>query len=125
MMHGGNLAEVRRLFPCAPEPLVDLSTGINPHPYPVPELPSVAFTRLPEAEAIARLEGLAAQRFGAPSAAYVVAAPGTQILLPLVAGLVAPGAARVLGPTYAEHLRAANLAVRLSVSFGGSDPQLG
>jgi histidinol-phosphate/aromatic aminotransferase/cobyric acid decarboxylase-like protein len=38
-----------------------------------------------------------------------VAAPGTQILLPLV-GLVAPGRARVLGPTYAEHARAAALA---------------
>ena len=38
------------------------------------------------------------------------AAPGTQILLPLVAGLVRPGRAAVLAPTYAEHARAAALA---------------
>jgi cobalamin biosynthetic protein CobC len=39
-----------------------------------------------------------------------VAAPGTQILLPQVASLRAPGRALVLGPTYAEHVRAAGLA---------------
>jgi len=39
-----------------------------------------------------------------------VAAPGTQILLPMVATLVPPGRAAVLGPTYAEHLRVAALA---------------
>ncbi len=104
------MAAARRLFPGAPEPFLDLSTGINPHAYPLPELPLDAFTRLPEPEAIARLEALAAERFGAASAGHVVAAPGTQILLPLVAALVAPGPARILGPTYAEHLRAAGLA---------------
>jgi len=40
----------------------------------------------------------------------VVPAPGTQILLPMVAGLVPPGRAIVLGPTYAEHVRVAALA---------------
>ena len=40
----------------------------------------------------------------------VVAAPGTQILLPRVASLVSPGKALVLGPTYAEHARAAAIA---------------
>ncbi len=37
-------------------------------------------------------------------------APGTQILLPMVAALVPPGRAAVLGPTYAEHMRASALA---------------
>ncbi|RVB79709.1 pyridoxal phosphate-dependent class II aminotransferase, partial [Mesorhizobium sp. M7A.F.Ca.CA.002.04.1.1] len=40
----------------------------------------------------------------------VVAAPGTQILLPRVASLISPGKALVLGPTYAEHARAAAIA---------------
>jgi hypothetical protein len=30
--HGGRLIEARRLFPGAPEPFIDLSTGINPSP---------------------------------------------------------------------------------------------
>ncbi|WP_157033641.1 threonine-phosphate decarboxylase CobD [Belnapia moabensis] len=108
--HGGDLEAARQLFPKAPAPFLDLSTGINPHGYPVPPLGAEVFARLPEPAALARLEALAAERYGAPSAAHVVAAPGTQILLPLVAGLVPPGEARILGPTYAEHRRAAELA---------------
>ena len=108
--HGGNLDAARRLFPGAPEPLIDLSTGINPHAYPVPPLPPETFTRLPEPTAVAALESVAAKRYGAPSAAHVVAAPGTQILLPLIASMLQPGVARVLAPTYAEHARAARLA---------------
>jgi cobalamin biosynthetic protein CobC len=107
--HGGDLGAARLLFPGAPEPFIDLSTGINPYPYPIPQLPPDLFTRLPEAAGLDRLAAVAAQAYGAPSAAHVVPAPGTQILLPLVAALVRPGRAAVLGPTYAEHIRAAAL----------------
>ena len=105
--HGGDLGAARRLFPTAPEPFIDLSTGINPHPYPVGPLRPETFARLPEPAAIARLAEVAAEFYGAPSATHVVPAPGTQMLIPLVAALVAPGRAAVLGPTYAEHARAA------------------
>jgi len=98
------------MFPGAPEPLIDLSTGINPSPYPVPHLPSEAFARLPESSALDRLCQVAAKAYAAPSAAHVVAAPGAQMLLPLVAALVPPGRGLVLGPTYSEHVRAAALA---------------
>lgn len=108
--HGGSLERAARLFPDAPRPFVDLSTGINPHPYPVSGLPATAFTRLPEPGREAELRAVAAQCYRAPAERNVAAAPGTQILLPQVAGLVAPGAARILGPTYAEHARAAALA---------------
>src|SRR5882672_4531326 len=109
LLHGGDLTAARRLFPDAPEPFIDLSTGINPHSYPVPQLPSEVFARLPEPATLGRLVAAAAQAYGAPSADHVVAAPGTQILLPMVATLVPPGRAAVLGPTYAEHLRVAAL----------------
>ena len=36
LMHGGDLVAARQMFPDAPEPFIDLSTGINPHPYPLP-----------------------------------------------------------------------------------------
>jgi cobalamin biosynthesis protein CobC len=110
LLHGGDLAAARQMFPDAPEPFIDLSTGINPYSYPLPQLSSDLFARLPEPAALARLVGVAAQAYGAPSPDHVVAAPGTQILLPLVAGLVPPGRAAILGPTYAEHLRVAALA---------------
>jgi cobalamin biosynthetic protein CobC len=105
--HGGDLATARRLFPDAPQPFLDLSTGINPDPYPVPPLGANVFAGLPDPEAQIRLATIAAQTYGAPSAARVVCAPGTQILLPLVAALVASGRAVILGPTYSEHARAA------------------
>jgi cobalamin biosynthetic protein CobC len=108
--HGGNLTEARLRFPEAPEPFLDLSTGIAPRAYPVPALPPETFTRLPEPALEARLCRLAGQRYGVPDGARVVAAPGTQILLPMIAGLRPPGRARILGPTYAEHARAAALA---------------
>jgi cobalamin biosynthetic protein CobC len=110
LLHGGDLAAARRLFTDAPEPFIDLSTGINPYSYPLPQLPADLFTRLPDPEALAGAARIAAQGYGAPSAAHVVPAPGTQILLPLVAALVDPARAAVVGPTYREHARAAALA---------------
>jgi cobalamin biosynthetic protein CobC len=109
-LHGGDIGAARRLFAGAPEPFVDLSTGINPNPYPLPHLTAESFARLPEAGAITALAAAAAKAYGAPSAAHVVAAPGSQILLPLVAGLVRPGRAAIVAPTYSEHSRAAALA---------------
>lgn len=110
IQHGGNLARARLQFPQAPEPWIDLSTGINPYSYPHSTVPANAFWRLPDPEHADRLKALAAQAYGAPSAAHVVAAPGTQILLPMIAALPKVHArAAVLSPTYAEHARAARL----------------
>lgn len=108
--HGGSLEAVRIRFPDAPQPFIDLSTGINPHAYPNRGLPPEALTRLPEAARLAELTAAAVAAYGAPDPGVVAAAPGTQILLPAVMRLVAPGRARVLGPTYAEHERCARLA---------------
>lgn len=110
LLHGGDLAAARRLFPAAPEPFIDLSTGINPIPYKLPLLPADAFARLPSSAALRVLAETAARAYGAPSAACVVPAPGTQILLPLVAGLVPPGRAAIVPPAYGEFARAAALA---------------
>jgi cobalamin biosynthetic protein CobC len=111
IQHGGNLSRARPLFPHAPEPWVDLSTGISPHSYPHSPLPDNAFTRLPDVASAERLKALAAAAYGASSPAHVAAGPGTQILLPMVADLIArKGQAAVLSPTYAEHARAARLA---------------
>jgi cobalamin biosynthesis protein CobC len=108
--HGGDLAAARRLFPDVPEPFIDLSTGINPHSYPVPQLSSDLFARLPQPAALDRLAAIAAVAYGAPSHHHVIVAPGTQILLTAVAAQLAPTRAAVLGPTYAEFVRAAALA---------------
>src|SRR3954471_5911110 len=105
LAHGGDLTAARRMFPDAPEPFVDLSTGINPQPYPLPALPSEIFARLPDRPSIRALAAVAANTYGAPSPDHVAPAPGTQILLPHVACLVSPGRAAILQTTYAEHAR--------------------
>ncbi|MEI6987502.1 MAG: hypothetical protein WCK65_15390, partial [Rhodospirillaceae bacterium] len=60
--HGGNLGAARRRFPNAPEPWLDLSTGINPWPYPLPQLTPEVWQRLPD---YATMECLAAAAAGA------------------------------------------------------------
>lgn len=104
--HGGRLSEARRLFPDAPEPWLDLSTGINPQPYPLPMLPPERFTRLPEPEEVEALQSVAASAYGVTDSSMVVAAPGTQILIDLLPRLWPTDSVAVLGPTYAEHAHA-------------------
>ena len=102
LAHGGDLDAARRRHPDAVEPWIDLSTGINPVPYPVAELPAAAWARLPSRAADRALAAAAAQRYGCDSAA-IVAAPGTQALIQLLPRLVGRSRVAILGPTYAEH----------------------
>lgn len=104
--HGGDLDAARRLFPGAPEPWIDLSTGINPVPYPLPPLMASALHRLPSPGDLARLKSAAAAAYGAPSPDHVAAAPGTQILIETLPRHVPHARVAVIGPTYAEHAAA-------------------
>jgi cobalamin biosynthesis protein CobC len=119
LLHGGDLGAAARLFPDAPKPFLDLSTGINPEPYPLPDFSGETFARLPEPAAVAELAAIAASAYGAPSAAHVLPAPGTQILTALAAGLLRPCRAAVLGPTYGEHARVAVAAGHSVKEIGG------
>ena len=97
--HGGALEVARRLAPRAPEPWIDLSTGVNPHAYPLPPLAPEAWSRLPESEALAKLEAAAARRYGA-AAESVIAGPGSQALIQALAHILPAGEAGALGRTY-------------------------
>ena len=46
--HGGRLRAAARRYAIAPEQWLDLSTGINPHGWPVPAIPASNWVRLPE-----------------------------------------------------------------------------
>jgi cobalamin biosynthesis protein CobC len=97
--HGGALEVARRLAPGAPEPWIDLSTGINPHAYPLPDLGPEAWSRLPEDGALARLEVAAALRYGVAGGS-VVAGPGSQALIQALTRILPRGAVGALAPTY-------------------------
>ncbi|MBK1667258.1 threonine-phosphate decarboxylase [Rhodovibrio sodomensis] len=101
--HGGNLADARASYGTPEAGWLDLSTGINPHPYPLPELPRDLWTALPQADAEAALIQAAADAYGAPSAATVVPAPGTQALIQLLPRVLGSDRAAVVGPTYGEY----------------------
>jgi cobalamin biosynthetic protein CobC len=102
-LHGGRLSEARRLFPTAPEPFIDLSTGINPFPYPVAPIGPSAWTRLPEPDDVAALEDEAARAYGVPDASMVAALPGTQVLISLLPRLFPQTSVAILSPTYGEY----------------------
>lgn len=100
--HGGDLGEVRRRFPDAPLPWLDLSTGINPVPYPLPSLSADAWTRLPSGGDLQGLINSASRRYGVDPE-MIVAAPGTQALIQLLPRLWPPMKVAIVGPTYEEH----------------------
>ena len=101
--HGGDLDWARRRFPDAPEPWIDLSTGINPVAYPLPPLASELWTRLPQASDLRELESVAARAYRVAPGAEVVAAPGTQALIQWLPRLFPAKRVGILETTYREH----------------------
>lgn len=97
--HGGGLEAAKHHF--GGDDWVDLSTGINPHPWP--DAASIAFDwrRLPDTQDLARLEAVAAGYFGV-DARHVCAVPGTEIGLRLAGALIG-GPAEHVAPGYRTH----------------------
>ena len=97
--HGGNLDWAQARW--GGKDWIDLSTGINRVPYPVPPLPPDAFTALPRASDMAAL--LAAARAAYGTTAPILALNGAQAAIQMVPLLAPPGIARIVSPTYNEH----------------------
>jgi cobalamin biosynthetic protein CobC len=110
--HGGNLDQAIARFGGAKTDWIDLSTGINRRPYPVPPLPPEVWTALPRQDARQALIAAAAHAYRTDAAILPLA--GAQAAIQLIPRLDPPGRARVLSPTYNEHaaaLRAAGWTV--------------
>jgi cobalamin biosynthetic protein CobC len=100
--HGGDLGDLRRRHPAAPQPWIDLSTGINPLPYPIADLPADCWSRLPSRDDEHALIAVAAARYRCQPG-QLVAAPGTQALIQILPRLMPRSRIAIVGPTYAEH----------------------
>lgn len=94
--HGGKLREAIRRH--GGSDWIDLSTGINPAGYPVPQLAPDAWQRLPEADPA--LVDAACDYYGAPCLLPVA---GTQAAIQSLPRLRAPARVSVAAPSYAEH----------------------
>lgn len=104
--HGGRLCVARALHPHAPEPWIDLSTGINPEPYPDVRASAAARARLPTPEEIRALEAVAGRAFGVAEGQRIAAAAGSEAALRLMPCVLRCEAAVVIGPTYSSHAAA-------------------
>ncbi|MBR1217472.1 threonine-phosphate decarboxylase [Bradyrhizobium sp. U87765 SZCCT0131] len=104
MKHGGDLGEAMARYGGDAAAWLDLSTGINPHAWPMSAaLAGDVWRRLPSRGDGAALLAAARAAYGVPAAVDIVAAPGTQALIQWLPHLAAGGAVAVIGHTYNEH----------------------
>ncbi len=101
--HGGDSTEMERLYGRPNDGWLDLSTGINPKPYPVKDLSSDKWGALPSSKDITRLCDAAAHHYGAHDASLVMPAPGTQSLIQSLPRIRQASRVCVMSPTYNEH----------------------
>ncbi|ODS52211.1 MAG: threonine-phosphate decarboxylase [Agrobacterium sp. SCN 61-19] len=110
IQHGGGLAAASALYGGRIEDWLDLSTGINPCPPDLPEIPMRAWHRLPDQER-EMASRQAAQRFYRAGHRLPLPVAGTQSVIQLLPRLVPSGArVAVMSPTYGEYARAFTLA---------------
>ena len=114
--HGGNLAAARARY--GDGPWLDLSTGINPLPWPVSADLDIDLGPLPDPSLLAGLEAAAATHFGA-APDHVCAIPGSEMGLRLL-GAVLGGRACHQVPGYRTH--GAAFADSLPLSAGSPVP---
>ena len=99
--HGGRLRKAALEYGIAEADWLDLSSGLAPWPFTVPEIPLRAWARLPETDD--GLEQAACEYYGA---AQVLPVAGSQMAIQLLPRLRRAGKVGVLSPCYAEHAEA-------------------
>jgi cobalamin biosynthesis protein CobC len=99
--HGGRLRAAAKKFGVPLEQWIDLSTGISPWLYPMPDVPSASWHRLPEPDDA--LDTIAAQYYGNHQ---LLATAGSQPTIQQLPSLFVPCRVAIIGPTYNEHVAA-------------------
>ena len=99
--HGGRLRKAALEYGIAEADWLDLSSGLAPWPFAVPDIPLRAWARLPETDD--GLEQSACEYYGA---SQVLPVAGSQMAIQLLPRLRRAGKVGVLSPCYAEHAEA-------------------
>ncbi|WP_425092791.1 threonine-phosphate decarboxylase [Tropicimonas sp. S265A] len=101
--HGGGVDAAAQRYGGTRADWLDLSTGINPIPYPVDSLPAGVWTTLPDSTAQERLLHAARRFWNVPDGLGILAAPGASSLIAQMPHtLGAQGTARIAQATYNE-----------------------
>ncbi len=96
--HGGQLRHAAKSYHISLEKWVDLSTGINPNGFPIPDIPSKCWQRLPEDN-----DGLLTAAQDYYQAESLLAVAGSQAAIQNLPLLYSHSKVGVLHPAYAEH----------------------
>ena len=101
--HGGGLDAAVAKFGGAREDWLDLSTGINPAPYPTAPISPQSLTALPDQGAYENLSEAARQFWSIPQEAKVVPAAGASALIAALPAVIRGQKVAIAQPTYNEH----------------------
>ena len=104
LAHGGAIDLMRQRFPDAPTPWIDLSTGVNPCPYPHAQVTAAAIAHLPTEAMMDVCRQAMSKAFGAPEESIVLG-PGSELLIRLLPTVLAPRTVAILTPSYGDHVR--------------------
>lgn len=96
--HGGNLREAAKLYDISLENWIDLSTGINPNPWPAPDIPTSVWQRLPETDD--NLLPSAHKYYGSKD---LLAIAGSQVAIQTLPYCRQHSRIAIVSPCYAEH----------------------
>lgn len=110
IVHGGGITAAAAIYGGELEHWLDLSTGINPCPVPLPDVPIRAWHRLPDRDLMDRARA-AAQSYYRSGDILPLPVPGTQSAIQLLPRLFeVAGRVAILAPTYGEYERAFKMA---------------
>ena len=101
--HGGGLDAAMAQYGGTRDSWIDLSTGINPVPYPIGTFPASDWGQLPDKAAFTALEDAARTFWNVPTGAGILAAPGASALIAKIPALRSPARVHIPAPTYNEH----------------------
>jgi len=98
LKHGGRLLEAAEHYQIPLENWLDLSTGINPNGYPIPNIPDEIWLRLPEEQ-----DNLITTAQNYYQSSQLLPVAGSQAAIQTLPLLRKPSITGVLAPSYAEH----------------------
>ncbi|SFD06704.1 threonine-phosphate decarboxylase CobD [Tropicimonas isoalkanivorans] len=101
--HGGGIDSAAGRWGGTRADWLDLSTGINPQPYPMPPLPADAWTALPDSRAERALVEAARAFWEVPEGLDILPCPGASAAIARLPALGTLGRVWIPQPTYNEH----------------------